>query len=459
MYHMKNALDLDFMDKDIKSLCDEYQKYNYIDPKNYDIYNVKRGLRNPDGTGVMAGVTQICNVHGYIIVDGEKTPTDGVLSYRGISVEDIISNCLAEDRFGFEETVWLLLFGKLPNKDQLELLTKMLATYRKLDEDFVDDMIIKAPSRDIMNKLASAVLALYSYDDNPDDLSLENLIRQSILLIARIPTIMATAYQVKRRAYDNKSMYVHQPKTHFSIAENILRTMRSNKQFTHEEAKLLDLCLIVHADHGGGNNSTFATRVLSSTGTDTYSAIAAGIGSLKGPKHGGANHKVMQMMDYIKENVSNWDDDGEIKSYLAKLLKKEAGDRSGLIYGMGHAIYTKSDPRATILKANAIKLAQGTEFEAEFKLLDAVERLTPQVFAEVKNDSKVICANVDLYSGLVYKMLRLPPDIYTPLFATARTAGWCAHRIEEILFDGRIMRPAYKSLAASCKYIPIDERG
>ena len=444
---------------DIHILCEEYGKYNHIDPAAFERYQVKRGLRNADGTGVMAGVTNICNVHGYIVDEGERTPVDGQLIYRGVNVEDLVSGCKREDRYGFEEAVYLLLFGNLPTKSQLIEFRTLLAQTRELPDTFTEDMILKAPSPNIMNKMARSVLALYSYDDNADDTSLENVIRQSIELIARMPTIMVSAYQAKRRFYDRKSMYFHPPRAEHSIAQTILYTMRSDKVFTEEEAKLLDMCMILHAEHGGGNNSPFATRVLTSSGTDTYAAIAAGIGALKGPLHGGANAKVMEMLGYIKENVKDWHNDDEIAEYLSKLLRKEAGDRSGKIYGMGHAVYTKSDPRARILKANAMRMAENSEYAEEFKLLEAVERLAPQAFSAVKGDKKMICANVDLYSGMVYKILRIPPELYTPLFATSRIGGWCAHRVEELLTGGRIIRPAYKAISHLKEYVPLEDRG
>lgn len=442
----------------IQSLCEEFRKYNYIDPANNEIYDVKRGLRNQDGTGVLAGLTQVCNVHGYVMDEGDKAPIDGVLTYRGVNVVDLIEGCERDDRFGFEEVIWLLLFGRLPNKAQMEEFQTILATQRELPPYFLEDMLLKAPSRNLMNMLGRSVLALYAYDPNPDDTELTDLIRQSISLIARMPVIMVTAYQVKRRAFDRESLYVHDPRPDYSIAENILHSLRPDMQFTHEEARLLDMCLMLHAEHGGGNNSTFASRVVSSSGSDTYSAIAAAIGSLKGARHGGANAKVMEMLGYIEEAVQNPDDDAEIRDFLVKLLRKEAGDRSGLIYGMGHAVYTKSDPRAVILKKNAVKMAAGTPIEREFQLLDAVERLSPEVFGAQKGSNKYICANVDLYSGLVYKMLRIPPEMNTPMFATARVPGWCAHRIEEVLYGGRIIRPAYKSMAADQRYVSLEER-
>ena len=441
----------------IDYLCDEYLKNNYIDPETSERLGVKRGLRNPDGTGVLAGLTNVCDVVGYEMRDGVRMPTDGRLIYRGIDVRDIVNAAYAEDRFIFEEVIWLLLFGSLPTEAQLEEFKDILEERRSLPENFVEDMIIKAPSPNIMNTMERSVLALYSYDKDPEEQSLKNILRQSVTMIASLPTIMVNAYQVKRRVYDRQSMYFHMPQAGQSTAEHILSTYRADQQYTHAEAKLLDLCLVLHADHGGGNNSTFACRVLSSTGTDTYSAIAAGIGSLKGPKHGGANIKVMQMLDTIKENVNDYDDDTEIKEFLRRLIRRQAGDHSGLIYGVGHAVYTKSDPRAVILRTNAEPLAIEKGFGDDFKLLRAVERLAPQVFAEEKG-KKDICANVDLYSGLIYRMLGLSVDLYTPLFAISRIPGWCAHRVEEVVFASRIMRPAYKYLGVRQHYISMEER-
>lgn len=334
----------------LSQLCEEYRQNNGFTQEDYTTYNVKRGLRNPDGTGVMAGLTRICNVHGFLVDDGVKIPDEGKLTYRGIDVNDIIDACIAENRFGYEETAWLLMFGKLPTREQLEMLKYFLAEARDLPENFAEDMILKAPSRDIMNKLARSVLAMYSFDDNPDDNSLENIVRQSISLIACLPTIMTYAYQVKRRHFENKSMYFHPIDKSLSTSESILHALRPDCHFTDSEAKLLDLCMILHAEHGGGNNSTFTTRVLSSSGTDTYSAISAAIGSLKGPRHGGANIKVKHMMDELLANIKDLTDEEEIADYLGKIITKDAGDGSGLIYGFGHAIYTLSDPRAKILK-------------------------------------------------------------------------------------------------------------
>lgn len=443
----------------LTSLCDEFKKNNRIEPAKFEQYDVKRGLRNADGSGVMAGLTLICNVHGYVMNEGEKSPEEGRLIYRGMDVGDLVAGCVEENRFGYEEVAWLLLFGKLPTRKQLEKFSELLSGCRELPEYFAEDMIIKAPSPNIMNKLARSVLALYSYDENPDDLSMENVLRQSIELIARLPNIMGYAYQVKRRHYDKESMYFHPLMPGLSTAETILRTIRSDASYTDEEAKLLDLCLMLHAEHGGGNNSTFAARVLSSSGTDTYSAIAAAIGALKGPLHGGANIKVMQMLGHIEEGVKNWDDDDEVEAFLEKIIRKEAGDGSGKIYGMGHAVYTLSDPRAVILKKYAYDVAEKKGYGPQFRLLEAVERLTPGVFARVKGNDKAMCANVDMYSGLVYKSLGIDADLFTPLFAVARMAGWCAHRIEELLTGGRIIRPAYKAIAKKQAYVPIDQRG
>ncbi|MGN0547884.1 MAG: citrate/2-methylcitrate synthase [Acutalibacteraceae bacterium] len=445
-------------ERDIKKLCEQILKYNYIDPADFERYNVKRGLRNADGTGVMAGITGICTVDGYYIDDGERVPRDGHLLFRGVNMEDIVNACIAEDRFGFEEVAYLLLFGSLPTKEELDDFCNLLSYCRELPDDFIEDMIMKAPSPNIMNKISRSILALYSYDENPDDTSIENVLRQCIHLIAQVPTIIVYAYQVKRRHYYRKSMYIHQMKPEHRTAQTVLRSLRADKAFTDREAKLLDICLMVHAEHGGGNNSTFATRVLTSSGTDTYAAMAAGVGALKGPKHGGANIKVSEMVDFIKEGVPDINDEGQVADFLRKIIRKEAGDGSGLIYGMGHAVYTLSDPRAKILKREASQFAAGTEFEREFKLLDLIETLTPEIFASEKGNDKAMCANVDLYSGLVYKMLNIPPDLFTPIFTIARIAGWSAHRIEELITGGRIIRPAYKSSSPAKKYVPINER-
>ncbi len=443
---------------EIAEYREQILRNNHIEASDYVSFNVKRGLRNADGTGVMAGMTRVCAVEGYYINDGERIPKEGRLTYRGINVEDIVSACVEENRFGFEEVVWLLLFGSLPTQTQLAKFREVLSVCRELPDDFIEDMIMKAPSPDIMNKMARSVLALYSYDDNPDSTELENVIRQCINVIAQLPAIMVYAYQVKRRHYYHKSMYIHQMKPEHTTAQTIMRSIRPDKAFTDEEAKLLDLCLMLHAEHGGGNNSAFATRVLSSSGTDTYAAIAAGIGALKGPKHGGANIKVSQMVDFIKNDVPDINNEGMVGDYLKKIIRREAGDGSGLIYGMGHAVYTLSDPRARILRAKAGEFAEGTEFEKEYRLLQIIEKLTPEIFADEKKSDKFICANVDLYSGLVYKMLGVPQDLFTPIFTVARVAGWSAHRIEELLTGGRIIRPAYKNVNGKIDYVPISER-
>ncbi len=440
------------------NLCASIEKNNKINAADFEKFQVKRGLRNADGTGVMAGLTRICSVDGYYVTDGERVPRDGRLIYRGIDMNDIIHGCQDENRFGFEEVIWLLLIGTLPTKQQLDTFCKVLADYRELPQEFIEDMIMKAPSPNIMNKLARSVLALYSYDENPDDLSVENVLRQCIQIIAQLPEIMAYAYQVKRRHYYHQSMYIHPSKTEYGTAETVLRSIRSNKQFTLEEARLLDLCLIMHAEHGGGNNSSFATRVLTSSGTDTYSAIAAGIGSLKGPKHGGANIKVAEMVEDIRNTISDITNEGQVADYLVRALNREVGDRSGLIYGMGHAVYTLTDPRAILLKEQIKNFSGNQDYLEEFQLLQLIERLTPQAFATAKGEKRRICANVDLYSGLVYKMLQIPEDLYTPLFTVARVAGWSAHRMEELLSGGRIIRPAYKSVALPHSFQPLAER-
>lgn len=442
----------------IQELCEEYKRHNVITKEEYETHRVKRGLRNADGTGVMAGLTHVCNVHGYLIADGDKIPDKGKLTYRGIDVEDIVRGCETEDRFGFEEVAWLLIFGQLPNRKQYERMCRLLYENRELPEYFPEDMIIKAPSKNIMNKLARSVLALYSYDDSPDDLSLENNMRQSLSLIARMPSIMSYAYQVKRRRFDKESMFFHPYDPNHSTAEAILNALRPDRKFTHQEAKLLDLCMMLHAEHGGGNNSTFTTRVLTSAGTDIYSAIGAAVGSLKGFKHGGANHQVRMMMDDLMEHVQDWEDEDEVEAYLEKILRGEAADGSGLIYGVGHAIYTLSDPRAVILKEKAQSLAEQKGYGKKLALYELVERLSPEAFAKVTGKDKVISANVDFYSGLVYEMLGIPEDLFTPMFAVSRIAGWCAHRIEELTTGGRIMRPAYRALPMSQVYVPLDQR-
>lgn len=432
--------------------------WNHIPKHYYSEYNVKRGLRNPDGTGVLAGLTAIGEVHGYVLDEGNKSPIPGKLRYRGIDVEEIVSHCSEEKRFGFEETAFLLLFGFLPTREMLDSFTHVLSARRELPHSFTEDMILKAPSPNIMNKLARCVLALYSYDDNPDGLEIANLLRQSLDLIARFPTMITHAYAVKKHYYDEGSLVLHHPNPSISSAENLLYMIRDNHVYTKEEAEILDLCLILHAEHGGGNNSAFSVRVMSSTNTDTYSAISAAIGSLKGPKHGGANDKMLSQMNEIKANVTDWKNEDEVLEYLCKIIRKEAGDGKGLIYGTGHAVYTVSDPRAVILKERAKALAESKGRSEEFALYDLVERLAPLAFEKVKGEKRLLCANVDFYSGFVYQMLDIPQELFTPIFAMSRIVGWCAHRVEEVLTGGKIIRPAYKSISKRSPYVEIDER-
>ncbi len=442
----------------LRELVEESVSTYQIPGAAFDNYHVKRGLREPDGTGVMAGVTRVCNAHGYVINEGERTPVEGELYYRGYRMSTLCENFVKENRFGFAETCYLLFFGHLPTKAQLEKFCKLLSSFENLPARFDEDILMKAPSRSIMNKMSTGVLSLYAYDEDPDTTTLENMLRQSMSLIARVPIIAAHSYAVARNVFGGHSLNLNNPRPELSTAENFLRMLRPDKSYTDEEAKLLDLCLVVHAEHGGGNNSSFACRVLSSSGTDTYSAISAAIGSLKGPRHGGANIKVQEMFDDIKAGVRDPRDDEELTRYLLKLMEGKAGDGSGLIYGMGHAIYTKSDPRALMLKRHARDLAEKKGFGEDFALLESIERLTPEIFREYKGINKQMCANVDLYSGLIYRMLNIPEMMYTPLFAIARVAGWCAHRMEEFITAKRIIRPAYKCITPGRDYIPLDER-
>jgi len=429
-----------------------------IDPALYQKYHVKRGLRKSDGTGVVAGITKICNVHGYVINEGEVEPIPGQLIYRGYNINDLVQNVEEEDRFGFEETVYLLLFGKLPTKKELDNFCTLLSISRELPNGFVEDMILKAPSKNIMNKLSRSVLALYSYDEECENKSLENEMRTAVSLIAKLPVIMSNAYQVKRRVFDNQSMIMHPINYEENTAQSILSLLRPDRKYTKDEAQMLDRLLMLQAEHGGGNNSTFTCRVLTSSGTDPYSAYSSAICALKGPRHGGANIQVINMLDNFKANIKNWEDESEVADYMRKTIRKETNDRSGLIYGMGHAVYTVSDPRAVILKKKAFELAKGREIEAEFRLLETIERLTPEIFKEIKGSDKAMCANVDMYSGLVYRMLGIPDELFTPLFAVARMAGWAAHRMEEVLTGNRIIRPAYKSIAKELEYIKLADR-
>lgn len=449
----------DLTNQDLKVLCDAYRKNNFIDPEISEKLGVKRGLRNADGTGVLAGLTNICDVIGYQRDENNNIiPIDGKLIYRGIDLNDIVNEAVTQDRFLFEEVAWLLLFGSLPNKETLDNFRRILETHRELPDGFAETQIMAAPSPNLMNKMARSVLAMYSYDEEAENTSLENVIKQSINLIAEMPSMMVYAYQTKKHAYDHESLYFHYPKPGLSTAENILAMYRLDQNYTREEARLLDLCMIVHADHGGGNNSAFTTRVLSSTGTDTYSAIASAILSLKGPKHGGANLMVMKQLDEILANVKDVHSDEEMKNYLTKIINKEAGDHSGLIYGIGHAVYTKSDPRAQILKKHSKDLAYEKGMQREYDCLCQIEKLAPVVFKELKGSTKNVCANVDLFSGLVYRILGISEELFTPIFAISRVAGWCAHRMEEVEFANRIIRPAYKYVGDEKQYISLDKR-
>ncbi|MDN5313857.1 MAG: citrate synthase [Clostridiales bacterium] len=430
-----------------------------IDPALYEKYSVKRGLRNEDGTGVLVGLTEVGEVFSYIMDDADRVPVEGRLFYRGMGVADIVNGFYQDKRFGFEETVYLLLFGELPTQEQLDQLEDLIRANRNLPVGFTEDMILKAPSPDIMNKLARTVLALYAYDPMADDISVENVLRQSIELIARFPVLISYAYMAKRHYVDNESLFLHSPQPHYNTAQNILHMIRPDGQFTDLEARILDLALVLHAEHGGGNNSTFVTKAVTSSGSDTYSVIAAAIGSLKGPQHGGASGKAYDMMQDLKNNVKNWRNEMEIAEYLTKILKKEAYDKSGLIYGIGHAVYTLSDPRTKLLRDYARALAYEAGKEEEYELYTLTERMAPEVFRNVKKNDKIVCANVDFYSGFIYNMLGIPPELYTPIFAVARIAGWSAHRIEELVSGGRIMRPAYKCVQKRRKYVGMSDRG
>lgn len=431
---------------------------NTINPELFTRYEVKRGLRDLDGRGVLVGLTEIGEVHSYIVDENELIPVPGRLSYRGIDVADITDGYLKDERYGFEETTYLLLFGKLPNKQELAEFEALLGNHRKLPDNFASDMIFKAPSKDIMNVLARSVLSLYSFDENPDDTSMQNVLRQCINLIACFPTIAVYGYQAYAHYHGNDSLYIHPPRPDLTTAENILYMLRPDKTYTKLEATLLDLALILHAEHGGGNNSSFTTHLVTSSGTDTYSVIAAALGSLKGPKHGGANIKVVHMFEDMKQNIKDWTNDEEIETYLMKLLNRQAFDKAGLIYGIGHAVYSVSDPRAIILKNYAGELAKEKGLENEYNFYTKVEALAPKVIGDVRKMYKGVSANVDFYSGFVYSMLNLPMELYTPLFAIARITGWSAHRMEELVNKGKIIRPAYKSVAKRKDYVSLDER-
>lgn len=440
--------------KEYVRFCNDSGK---IDPTLYEKYNVKRGLRDANGKGVLTGLTEVSDVIGFDVVDGERIPIDGELYYQGYEIRDLVKG-FRDSRYGFEETTYLLLFGKLPTKEQLDSFIGVLEDLRQLPDSFNRDVIMKAPSKNMMNVLEKCVLTLYSYDNDPDNLDLQNVLMQCLQLIATFPVISCYGYQAFRHYHQEKSLVIHRPKRGLSTAENILRLIRKDGKYTELEAKVLDVCLVIHAEHGGGNNSTFTTHVLSSSGTDTYSAVAASLGSLKGPKHGGANIKVQQMFNDMKEHVNDWTNEEEILEYLQTLLDKKGFDKSGLIYGMGHAVYSESDPRAVILKEYARKLSEEKGLQEEFELYERVERLASKLIAKHRHTLKTVCANVDFYSGFVYSMLKLPMEIFTPIFAISRIAGWSAHRIEELVNSGKIIRPAYKFVGVHKKYVPIEER-
>ena len=441
---------------DLSSMCKDNFK---IPAELYSKYEVKRGLRDISGQGVLTGLTEVSEIRSYTVIDRDMIPIEGKLYYRGVDVEEIVKGFIDERRFGFEETVYLLLFGKLPKQEELSEFMSLLSKYREeLPTGFVRDIIMKAPSRDMMNTLARSVLTLYSYDSKADDTSVGNVLRQCLQLIALFPLLSVYGYQAYSHYHDGNSLFIHTPAARLSTAENILHLLRPDSQYSELEAKILDLALVLHAEHGGGNNSTFTTHVVTSSGTDTYSAIAAALGSLKGPKHGGANIKVMHMFEDMKEKIKDWTNEAEVVQYLEDILNKKAFDKKGLIYGMGHAVYSISDPRARVLRGFVERLSVEKGKEEEFVLYSMVERLAPQVIAQERQIYKGVSANVDFYSGFVYSMLGLPYELYTPIFAIARIAGWSAHRLEELINEGKIIRPAYKSVAKHQEYIPLEER-
>ncbi len=429
-----------------------------IDPELFTKYDVKRGLRDLNGKGVLTGLTNISTINATKEVNGERVPADGELFYRGINVREIVHGTASNSKFGFEEAAYLLLFGKLPDKEELRGFTQLLGFYRSLPTGFVRDIIMKAPSRDMMNTLSRSVLTLYSYDDHADDVSMPNVLRQSLQMISLFPLLAIYGYQAYNHYHEGNSLFIHPPKAELSTAEHILYLLRPDSKYTELEARLLDICLILHMEHGGGNNSSFTTHVVSSSMTDTYSVIAAAIGSLKGPRHGGANIKVIHMFDQMEKELKDWTDEDEVKEYLKKLLHKEAFDKAGLIYGVGHAIYSKSDPRAVLLKEYTIKLAKEKGMEKELALYETVERLAPEVISNERKMYKGVSINVDFYSGFVYKMLELPEELFTPMFAIARIVGWSAHRMEELANNSKIIRPAYMAVSDTHEYVSMEDR-
>ena len=443
---------------EILSLSKLCEQASSVDPELYTKYDVKRGLRDLNGRGVLVGLTEISDVNATKLVDGKLVPCDGELYYRGVNVRDLVNGIPSDSHFGYEECAYLLLTGNLPNREAFSKFCKMLAGYRTLPTSFVRDIIMKAPSRDMMNTLARSVLTMYSYDERDDDLSPENVLRQCLQLIALFPLLSVYGYQAYKHYHDNESLFIHVPEARYSTAETILHLLRADGKFSPLEAKLLDIALILHAEHGGGNNSTFTTHLVSSSGTDTYSAIAAAIGSLKGPKHGGANLKVVRMFDDMEEKLSDWTDEEAVGNYLRGLLHKEEFDKAGLIYGMGHAVYSLSDPRAQVFHSYVERLANEKNRQKEFGLYKLVERLAPEIISKERKIYKGVSPNIDFYSGFCYRMLGLPEELYTPIFAIARIAGWSAHRIDEVISGGKIMRPAYKYVGTHRDYIPMDKR-
>lgn len=443
---------------EVQQLSELCNRAGRVEPELYTKFDVKRGLRDLDGNGVLTGLTRISQVCSKKVIDGKEVPCEGKLYYRGIDIEDFVSGFVRDRRFGFEEATYLLLFGELPTREELDSFCRILSDYRTLPTSFVRDIIMKAPSKDMMNTLARSVLTLYSYDEKADDISVPNVLRQCMELIALFPLLSVYGYQAYNHYHENQSLYIHSPLPELSTAENVLRILRPDSAYTELEARVLDVALVLHAEHGGGNNSTFTTRVVTSSATDTYSAIAAAIGSLKGPRHGGANIKVVRMFEDLKEHVHDWKDEEAVGAYLRALLHKEAFDKAGLIYGMGHAVYSLSDPRANLFKKFVRNLSEEKGLAEEFELYSLIERLAPQIIAEERRIYKGVSANVDFYSGFVYSMLGLPLELYTPIFAIARIAGWSAHRLEELVGAGKIIRPAYRCVSESRPYVPMADR-
>lgn len=454
---MKNSK-MAVLPEEVRALAALCMRNDKIDPALYTKYDVKRGLRDLQGKGVLTGLTEISEICATKMVDGKEVPCEGRLYYRGYDVRQLVRGFLEDDRYGFEETVYLLLFGELPEQKQLADFTRILGQYRTLPVNFVTDIILKAPSPDMMNALSRSVLTLYSYDERANDISIPNVLRQCLELIALFPVLSVYGYQAYSHYHRGKSLFIHKPNPELSTAENILHLLRPDGEYTQLEARILDLALVLQAEHGGGNNSTFTTHVVTSSGTDTYSVVASSLGSLKGPRHGGANIKVVEMFDHLKENISDWTDEDEIRGYLKRMLEGEVFDHTGLIYGMGHAVYSLSDPRADIFKRFVKELSEAKGYSKEYALYEKIEKIGPEVICEKRKIYKGVSANVDFYSGFVYRMLGLPEELFTPIFAIARIAGWSAHRIEELANAGKIIRPAYKAIAEHRDYTPMRSR-